>query len=191
MTICDPACGTGGLPARRARVHLAQQPVPRPRPEAAPALRGAARLGDRRQHRAALRDEPAAARDRRRGRGQPDRRRRRAQGRPRRPLRDGADQSAVRQEVLDDDRQRGRRDRARGPRDRPRRLLGVDLEQAAQLRPARQDAARDRRPGRDRRARQRAVRGRRRRDRAAQAARTSATCTRCCGCRPASSTPRA
>ena len=80
---------------------------------------------------------------------------------------------------------------ARGPRRRARRLLGVDLEQAAQLRPARQDAARDQRPRRGRRARQRAVRGRRRRDGAAQAARTSATCTRCCGCRPASSTRRA
>ncbi len=69
--------------------------------------------------------------------------------------------------------------------DRARRLLGVDLEQAAQLPPARQDAAEDQRPSRGRRARQRAVRGRRGRDGAAQAARTSATCTRCCGCRPA------
>ena len=53
---------------------------------------------------------------------------------------------------------------------RPRRLLGDDLEQAAQLRPARQDAAEDRRPRRGRRARQRAVRGRRGRDGPAPAA---------------------
>ena len=46
------------------------------------------------------------------------------------------------QEVVDDVRERGGRGRARGPRRRARRLLGVDLEQAAQLRPARQDAAR-------------------------------------------------
>ncbi len=30
MTICDPACGTGGLPARRARVHRRATTVPRP-----------------------------------------------------------------------------------------------------------------------------------------------------------------
>ena len=50
------------------------------------------------------------------------------------------------------------------PDGRARRLLGVDVEQAAQLRPARQDAAEDRRHGGGRRARQRAVRGRRGRD---------------------------
>ena len=54
--------------------------------------------------------------------------------------------------------------------DRPRRLLGHDLEQATQLPPARQDPAEDRRPGRDRRAGQRAVRGRRGRDDPATAA---------------------
>ena len=58
-----------------------------------------------------------------------------------------------------------------GPRRAARRLLGVDLEQAAQLRPAREDAARDQRPRRGGRPRQRAVRGWRRRDGAAQAAR--------------------
>ena len=46
----------------------------------------------------------------------------------------------------------------------------------------------DQRPRRGRRAGQRAVRGRRRRDHPPQAARRSATCTRCCACRPASST---
>ncbi len=89
------------------------------------------------------------------------------------------------------DRQRRGRGRAREPDDRARRLLGVDLEQAAQLRAARQDAAEDQRPRRGGRARQRAVRGRRRRDGPPQAARTSATSTPCCACRPASSTPRA
>ena len=73
-------------------------------------------LGDRRQHRPAVRDEPAPARHRRRGARQPDRRRRRAQGRPRRAVRDGADQPAVRAEVVDDGRERRGRGRARGPR---------------------------------------------------------------------------
>jgi type I restriction enzyme M protein len=45
-----------------------------------------------------------------------------------------------------------------------RRLLGVDVQQAAQLRPAHEDAAEDRRPVRGSRSRQRALRGRRRRD---------------------------
>src|SRR5437764_1451436 len=79
------------------------------------------------------RDVPASARDRRGGRREPDHRRRRAEGRPGRPLRDGADQPAVRQEVVDDRCERRGRDGARGPRHRPRRLLGLDLEQAAQL----------------------------------------------------------
>ena len=75
--------------------------------------------------------------------------------------------------------------------DRPRRLLGLDLEQAAQLPPAREDAAQDRRPGGDRRARttcsSRAAPARR----SAASSCTSATSTRCCACRPASSTRRA
>ena len=65
MTICDPACGTGGF-LLAAHEWIAERPPPRPGREAAPALRGAPRLGDRRQHRAAVRDEPAAARHRRR-----------------------------------------------------------------------------------------------------------------------------
>ena len=122
---------------------------------------------------------------------QPDRRRRRARRDPGDALRDGAHQSAVRPQVVDDDRQRRGRGRARGPRRRARRLLGDDLEQAAQLRPARQDAAR-----RSTAAPRwscpttccsRAARARR----SAGGCSTSATCTRCCGCRPASSTPRA
>ena len=47
-TICDPACGTGGF-LLAAYEYIAQHYQPRPRPEAAPALRRAARLGDRRQ----------------------------------------------------------------------------------------------------------------------------------------------
>ena len=70
-------------------------------------------------------------------------------------------------------------------------LLDDDEEQAAELPPARQDAAEGQRPLRHRRAGQRAVRGRGRRDGAAEPAASSATCTPCCGCRPASSTPRA
>ena len=56
-------------------------------------------------------------------------------------LRHGADQSAVRQEVQRHVRQRRGRDQTRGPDDRARRLLGHDQQQAAQLRPARQDAS--------------------------------------------------
>ena len=61
--ICDPACGTGGF-LLAAHESIAESRAPRSRPEAAPALRRAARLGDRRQHRAPLRDEPPPARDR-------------------------------------------------------------------------------------------------------------------------------
>ena len=117
--------------------------------------------------------------------------RRRAAGRPGRAVRHGADESAVRAEVVDDDRERGGRGRARGPRRRPRRLLGLDLEQAAQLRPARQDAAR-RSTAAPRwscptTCSSRAARARR----SGASCCTSATSTRCCACRPASSTPRA
>ena len=192
MRICDPACGTGGF------LLAAHEWIARNYPYLDPdekrqlryeALHGweivdnTARLCVMNLLLHGIGDEDAR---------QPDRRRRRAQGRPGRPLRDGADEPAVREEVVDDVRERRR---ARSERedlvDRARRLLGVDLEQAAQLRPARQDAARDQRPRRGGRARQRALRGRRGRDGAAQAARTSATCTRCCACRPASSTRRA
>ena len=58
MTICDPACGTGGFLLAAHDWIIAPQPPPRPRREAPPALRGAARLGDRRQHRPPVRDEP-------------------------------------------------------------------------------------------------------------------------------------
>ena len=113
------------------------------------------------------------------------------EGRPGRALRHGADEPAVRAEVVDDVRERGGRGRARGPGRRPRRLLGLDLEQAAQLPPAREDAAEARRPRGDRRARttssSRAARARR----SGASSCTSATSTRCCACRPASSTRRA
>ena len=64
-------------------------------------------------------------------------------------------------------------------------------QQAAQLRPARQDAAEDQRPRRGRRARQRAVRGRRRRDGPAEAAARVRRPHAAAAARPASSTPRA
>jgi hypothetical protein len=82
----------------------------------------------------------------------------------------GPHQPAVRQEVVDHRRQRGGRDRPPDAHLQPARLLDDDLEQAAQLRPAREVAAEDPRPRRRRRARQRAVRGRRRRDGAPEAA---------------------
>ena len=57
MTICDPACGTGGF-LLAAHDHIVNSNrLARPRREAPPPLRRAARLGDRRQHGAPLRDE--------------------------------------------------------------------------------------------------------------------------------------
>ena len=97
--------------------------------------------------------------------------RRQPGGRPRRPLRRGADQSALRQEV-----ERAWSSTTKGEQERealtvvPRRLLGHHQQQAAQLRAARQDAAEDQRPCGRRRAGQRALRGRGRRDGPAQAA---------------------
>ena len=82
MTICDPACGTGGFLLVAYEWIVRNYAVPRPRPARAPSVRGAQRLGDRRQHSAAVRDEPAPARDRRRGRAEPDRGRRRAEADP-------------------------------------------------------------------------------------------------------------
>ena len=88
-----------------------------------------------------------------------------------RALRHGADQSAVRQEVLVQGRQR----RGRRPRREDMSYLREDFwattsQQAAQLPPARPVAAEDQRPSGHRRARQRALRGRRRRDGPAAAA---------------------
>ena len=98
------------LPARRPRLHRRALPAARPRPVAPPAARRAARLGDRGQHGAAVRDEPVPARHRRRRRCQPHPRLRQPGVGPRRALRRGADQSAVRQEEQRHLRQRGRRD---------------------------------------------------------------------------------
>ena len=83
------------------------------------------------------------------------------------------------------------REAARGPRDRAPGLRRHHDQQAAQLPPAHHDDPRHQRPRGRRAPRQRALRGRRRRDAAPQAAGATSTCTRCCGCRPASSTPRA
>ncbi len=110
--------------------------------------------------------------------------------RPRRPVQPGADQSAVRQEEQHRHRQRGGRPGEGGHSLRAAGLLDDDEEQAAELPPARQDAAEDQRPLRHRRARQRAVRGRGRARPCGATCSSSSTSTRCCGCRPASSTPR-
>ena len=83
------------------------------------------------------------------------------------------------------------RDPARGPRRRPRRLLDLDLQQAAQLRPAREDAAR-RRAAAPRWSCPTTCSSRAARERPCGASSsTNATCTPCCGCRPGSSTRRA
>ena len=93
----------------------------------------------------------------------PAERARRARGR-------GADQPALRQEVVDHRRQRRGRDRPGVDHLQPAGLLDDDVEQAAQLRPAREVDAQDPRPRRRRRARQRALRGRRGREGPPQAA---------------------
>ena len=62
MTICDPACGTGGF-FLAAHDYIVAQLRPGPGPEAGLALRDFQGLGDRRQHRPAVRDEPVPARD--------------------------------------------------------------------------------------------------------------------------------
>jgi type I restriction enzyme M protein len=61
-TICDPACGTGGFPARRPRLHRAH-PNLTARAEEAPEGRRCA-AGSWCRHGAPVRDEPAAARHR-------------------------------------------------------------------------------------------------------------------------------
>ena len=79
MTICDPACGTGGF-LLAAHEWIVDQHIAELDPDEKRFLRDEALhgLGDRRQHRPAVRDEPAAARHRHAGRRQPDHRRRRA-----------------------------------------------------------------------------------------------------------------
>ena len=125
-TICDPACGTGGFLFTAHNYIVAAQPQPHPRREAPPQGRRLPRLGAGAGHRARVRDEPAAARhrlgeERARAGG------RRAGGRPRRALRRGAGQSALRQEEQHDDRRRGRQDLHREGHRRARRLLGHHL----------------------------------------------------------------
>ena len=144
------------------------------------------RLGDRRQHRAPLRDEPAAARHRRRGR---------TRARSSSTTRCKADPGERFEMVL-----------TNPPFGRKSSMTFVNDEgevEREDLVVVRDDfwastsnkqlnfvqhvktLLGDQRPRRDGRARQRALRGRRGRDGAPQAARTSATCTRCCACRPA------
>ena len=108
QTICDPACGTGGFLlaahdyiAKNNQLDRDQWQHLQPRRPA--------RLGDRRQHRPPVRDEPVPARHRRQrrcrrgGRRPPGHfahpRRRQPGGPPRAVLRHGADQPALRQEV--------------------------------------------------------------------------------------------
>ena len=107
---------------------------------------------------------------------------------PVRALRHGADQPAVRPEVLLQGHQRPGRDRAGGHELPARGLLGDHLQQATQLPAARPVAAHHQRARRHRRPRQRPVRGRGGRDSAQASCWSSATCTPCCGCPPGSST---
>ncbi len=189
QTICDPACGTGGF--LLAAYDYITRPHARPGPVAPPQPRRPPRLGDRRQHRPPLRHEPLPARHR------PD-----SDDSPIHVDDSLAADPGERFDMVLTNPPFGKkssvtfvtdagRTQARVPDHRARRLLGLDQQQAAQLRAAHQDHPQGQRHGRRRRARQRALRGRRRRDRAPQAAQDDATCTPCCACPPASSTPRA
>ncbi len=171
MRICDPACGTGGF------LLAAHEWIARNYPNLDPdqkrhlrfeALRGweivdnTARLCVMN-----LLLHGIGAEDAR----QPDRGRRRAQGRPGRPLRDGADESAVRAEVVDDVRER-RRARSSA---RTSSIVRDDFWASTSNKQLNfvqhvKTLLEDQRPRGGGRARQRAVRGRRGRDGAAQAA---------------------
>ena len=70
MRVVRPGGRHRRLPARRLRADEGRPA--RPRREEVPARRRAPGLGDRRRHRAAVRDEPAAARDRDAGGREPD-----------------------------------------------------------------------------------------------------------------------
>jgi hypothetical protein len=144
-TVCDPACGTGGF-LLAAHAYVTNRYGRKLDPDQKKHLRSrdGACTGD-----GAPRDhEPAAARRGRRslpdclGRGQPG-------CRPRKALLDGPDESAVRQEEFDLDRQRGRRAGEGGHGLRATGLLDHHQEQAAQLPPAREDAAQGERALRD------------------------------------------
>ena len=91
------------LPAGRARLRRrSTTPTSTATRSSTCKLRGAAAAGDRRRHGPAVRDEPAPARHRRRRSSVPVAGGRRLAGRPRRALRRGADQPAVRQEEQHD-----------------------------------------------------------------------------------------
>ena len=138
--IVDPACGTGGF-LLATHDYLSHHFKLDKSQKRHLALRGAARRRAGGRGEPAVRDEPAAARhraDRRRARPA-DRHRRRPARRAEDPRRRGDDQSAVRQAVVDHRGQRGGGHRPPGPHLQPPRLLDHHLEQAAQLRPARQD----------------------------------------------------
>ena len=192
--ICDPACGTGGFLLSAARVpgrsHY-QLDKDQKKHLKYDALRGVelvdsvARLcamnlflhgigphDDEREPPIRTDDAPAQ--------------------RAERPLRRGAHQSALRQEVVASPWSTRR---AR-PTSRPRRYNRPDFWTTTSNKQLNfvqhvKIAAQDQRPRRRRRARQRALRGRGRARPSAASSCTSATSTPCCACPPASSTPRA
>ena len=152
----------GGLPPRRPWVP--EEPARhRPGTEEAPALRGAPRGRDRAGSSALVRDEPVPPRDRPRRWSCPTHQdRRRAPRRAFRSCRRGPHESPLRQEVVDHRRQRGGRHRPADVDLQQVRLLDLDFEQAAQLRPARQVVAQGLWARGGRRPRQRSLRRRRR-----------------------------
>ena len=132
------------------RVPLQRLPVrarslrarPRPGRAASVADRSGRGHGAVAQGRAHVRDERLPARHRRRPGGRTHRARQLVRAVGRRIL-DGPRQSALRQEAEPVVRERGRRHRAGGPGRRPRGLLDLDQQQAAQLRAAHLHPAED------------------------------------------------
>ena len=108
-TVCDPACGTGGF-LLAAHDYIAKTSRPGPGAEEAAQERHIVRHRAGGQRHTPLRDEPAAARHRRRRpRTRSARRHQGRAGRQARRIRDGAGQSALRQKEQRHHRQRGGR----------------------------------------------------------------------------------
>ena len=136
-TIYDPACGTGGF-LLAAHDYLSDQNIFDLDKEQKQFLKldTLRRQGHRGRRGPAVRHEPVPARHRRRG--EPHRGGRLSDLRPRRPLRPGAHQSALRQEEQHHHRQRRGQGRQGDADLQPPGFLGHHLQQAAQLPAARQ-----------------------------------------------------
>ena len=161
--VCDPAAGTGGFLCNAYEYVLDQYGRDPDRDELRALQTDLVEGGAVPKGRAHVCDERLSPRHWRRQGGRPHRARQPVGAVERRVL-DGPRQSALRQEAEPPVRERGRRHRARGSGRRPRRLLDLHRQQAAQLRPAHLHPAEDRRSGGRGGPGQRAVRGRGRRE---------------------------